>query len=171
MDKQAHNESVIVYDIGVSNQLSAFNHYAQVAALCKQISIKEYLDPPENYLIRAKWKLNSGIGMKRKLYQEWSDSLLDKLKEKEKTRNLVKSLTENILMEDNEAENLTKVEMFVPRELPANWNEMVINNFSDAKAHEAWSTVRRPTALTHSLPKHQRRNPLRKCLRPETRDF
>ncbi len=41
-------------------------------------------------------------------------------------------------MEDNEEENLTKVDMFVPRELPANWSEMVINNFSEAKAHEAW---------------------------------
>ena len=138
MEKQAHNDMVIVYDIGVSNQLSAFNHYAQVAALCKQISIKEYLEPPENYLIRAKLKLNSSIGVKRKLYQEWSESLLNKLKEREKTRNLIKTLTEGILTEHNEAENLTKVDMFVPRELPDNWNEMVINNFSEAKAHETW---------------------------------
>ncbi len=138
MEKQAHNDMVIVYDIGVSNQLSAFNHYAQVAALCKQISIKEYLEPPENYLIRAKLKLNSSIGIKRKLYQEWSESLLNKLQEREKTRNLIKTLTEGILTEHNEAENLTKVDMFVPRELPANWNEMVVNNFSEAKAHEAW---------------------------------
>jgi hypothetical protein len=35
-------------------------------------------------------------------------------------------------------EKLTKVDLFLPRELPPNWDDMVINNFSEAKAHEAW---------------------------------
>ena len=70
MEKQSYNEMVTSYDIGVNNQHSSFNHYAQLAALCKQISIKDYLEPAENFLIRAKWNLNSNIGMKRKLYQE-----------------------------------------------------------------------------------------------------
>ena len=29
---------------------------------------------------------------------------------------------------------------FIPRELPLNWDEMVISNFSEAKVHEIWVT-------------------------------
>jgi len=148
MENHTKAEAINVYDIGGKNATSAFNHYVQIAAACKLITVKDFVEPAQNFIIRRARENAHGksvVGGKRKLMKSWAKELMGKVKdqiENQEIKEIIKELTGDVLneLEEEEDDGLIPFELFVPRKLPSDWEQMAVRNFSEAKAHENWYT-------------------------------
>jgi len=108
--------------------------------------VKDFVEPAQNFIIRRARENAHGksvVGGKRKLMKSWSKELMGRVKdqiENQEIKEIIKEFTGEVLneLEENEDDDLIPFELFVPRKLPSDWEQMAVRNFSEAKAHENW---------------------------------
>jgi len=75
MENHTKAEAITVYDIGGENATSAFHHYVQIATACKLITVKDFVEPAQNFIIRrVREKPAAGTLYCERLHEDELDS-------------------------------------------------------------------------------------------------